>query len=166
MSQMGFGHKWRNWISSCLSTASISVMINGSPLKEFKMKHRLHQGDLLSPLLFLIVAEALQIAIIEACNKGVFKGLSLAESKVNVSLLQYANDALFFGEWSRSNAKNLIHILKCFETGSDLKINLSKNRLIGDGVPVRDVKGMASSLGCSNVSLPFIYLGLRAGKRM
>ncbi|GJW59088.1 putative RNA-directed DNA polymerase, eukaryota, reverse transcriptase zinc-binding domain protein [Tanacetum coccineum] len=129
ITQMGFGGKWRNWISSCLSSASISVMINGSPSKEFKMERGLRQGDLLSPLLFLIVAEALKIAIIEACNKGVFKAVSLAES-------------------------------------SDLKINLSKSRLIGVGVPVRDVEGMASSLGCSHDSLPFIYPGLPVGKRM
>ncbi|GKD24025.1 RNA-directed DNA polymerase, eukaryota, reverse transcriptase zinc-binding domain protein, partial [Tanacetum coccineum] len=96
---MEFGVKWINSMSSCLSSSSISVMINGSPSKEFKMQHGLCQGDSLSPLLFLLVAEALQISILEACNKGVFKGVSLTESGMNVSLLQYADDALFFGEW-------------------------------------------------------------------
>ncbi|GKA73672.1 putative RNA-directed DNA polymerase, eukaryota, reverse transcriptase zinc-binding domain protein [Tanacetum coccineum] len=100
------------------------------------------------------------------CNKGVFKGISLTESKVNVSLLQYADDALFFGEWSRSNAKNLIHILKCFEMGSGLKVNISKSRIIGVGVPATEVESMAASLGCAHDSLPFIYLGLPVGKRM
>ncbi|GJX48130.1 hypothetical protein Tco_0273320 [Tanacetum coccineum] len=45
-------------------------------------------GDPISPLLFLLVVEASQISIIEACNNGVFKGVSLAESsglKVNIS---------------------------------------------------------------------------------
>ncbi|GKD12876.1 reverse transcriptase domain, reverse transcriptase zinc-binding domain protein [Tanacetum coccineum] len=108
--------------------------------------------------------EALQISIIEACNKVVFKGISLAESKVNVSLLQYADDALFFGKWSRSNAKNLIHILKCFEMGSGLKVNISKSRIIGVDVPLTDVESMAALLGCAHESLPFIYLGLLVGK--
>ena len=62
-------------------------MINGSPSKEFKMERGLRQGDPLSPLLFLLIAETLQISVIEACNKGIFNGVSLAESKVNVSLL-------------------------------------------------------------------------------
>ncbi|GJY40280.1 arginine repressor C-terminal-like domain-containing protein [Tanacetum coccineum] len=97
-----------------------------SPSKEFKMERGLRQGDPLSPFLFLLVVEALQIAILEACSKGFFKGVSLAEGGVNISLLQYADDALFFGEWSRLNAKNLILILKCFENASGLKINLSK----------------------------------------
>nr|GEY02346.1 zinc finger, CCHC-type [Tanacetum cinerariifolium] len=40
--------------------------------------------------------EALQVMIIEACNKGIFKGISLAEDGANISLLQYVVDALFF----------------------------------------------------------------------
>ncbi|GKC44027.1 putative RNA-directed DNA polymerase, partial [Tanacetum coccineum] len=87
MRKMGFRAKWRNWISSCLSSATILVMINGSPSKEFKMERGLRQGDPLSPFLFLLVVEALQTSIIEACCKGLFKGVSLAESGMNVSLL-------------------------------------------------------------------------------
>ncbi|GJZ53830.1 RNA-directed DNA polymerase, eukaryota, reverse transcriptase zinc-binding domain protein [Tanacetum coccineum] len=138
MEQMGFGLKWRNWIRACLSSASISVLIDGSPSNEFKMEMGLHQGDPLSPFLFLLVSEALQVSIIEACSKGFYKGVFLAEDGSNVSLLQYADDALFFGKWSRSNARNLILILK----------------------------SVASSLNCSHDSVPFTYLGLPVGKRM
>ncbi|GJY72569.1 RNA-directed DNA polymerase, eukaryota, reverse transcriptase zinc-binding domain protein [Tanacetum coccineum] len=60
MAQMGFGVKWRKWIGSCLSSATISVLINGSPSKEFYMERGLRQGDPLSLLLFLLVVEALQ----------------------------------------------------------------------------------------------------------
>ncbi|GKF88208.1 putative RNA-directed DNA polymerase, eukaryota, reverse transcriptase zinc-binding domain protein [Tanacetum coccineum] len=101
MRQMGFGEKWRKWMGACLASASISVMVNGSPSKEFKMERGLRQGDPLSPFLFLIVAEALQIAVLEACSKGVYKGITLADGGANLSLLQYADDALFIGEWSR-----------------------------------------------------------------
>ncbi|GJY81621.1 cysteine-rich receptor-like protein kinase, partial [Tanacetum coccineum] len=88
MRQMGFGSKWRNWITSCLSSASISILVNGSPTKEFKLEKGLRQGDPLSPFLFLIVAEALQVSILEACNKGFYKGLYLVDNNTNISLLQ------------------------------------------------------------------------------
>ncbi|GJS21791.1 reverse transcriptase domain, reverse transcriptase zinc-binding domain protein [Tanacetum coccineum] len=130
------------------------------------MERGLRQGDPLSPFLFLFVVEAHQIAILEAFSKGFFKGVSLAEGGVNISLLQYADDALFFGEWSRLNAKNLILILKCFENASGLKINLSKSRLFGIGVPEVDVEMVASSLGCIHDYVPFMYLGLLLGKKM
>ncbi|GJZ48173.1 putative RNA-directed DNA polymerase [Tanacetum coccineum] len=131
MRQMGFGSKWRSWISSCLSSASISVLVNGSPTKEFKLERGLRQGDPLSPFLFLIVAEALQVSILEACDIGLYKGIFLAKSGANLSLLQYADDALFFGKWSRENALSLIHILRCFELASGLKVNIDKSRVMG-----------------------------------
>nr|GEY21053.1 hypothetical protein [Tanacetum cinerariifolium] len=34
----GFSCKWRTWISSCLNSAFASVLINGSPTKEFKVE--------------------------------------------------------------------------------------------------------------------------------
>ncbi|GJU45999.1 RNA-directed DNA polymerase, eukaryota [Tanacetum coccineum] len=144
----------------------ISVLINGSPSIEFKMERGLRQGDPLSPFLFLLVAEALQVSIIEACNKGLFKGVYLAEDGSNVSLLQCADDALFFRKWSRSNARNLILILKCFEEASGLNFNLSRSRIFGVGVGLDEVEAMASSLNYSHDNLPFMYLSFPVGKSM
>ncbi|GKC89097.1 putative RNA-directed DNA polymerase [Tanacetum coccineum] len=166
MRQMGFGHKWRNWIASFLSSTSISVLINGSPSNEFFMERGLRQGDPLSPFLFLLVAKALQVTILNACDRGLFTGVCLANSGKNISLLQFADDALFFGEWSSTNAYNLINILRCFEMGSGLKINLDKSCLFGVGIPVSEVISVASSLGCAHGIIPFIYLGLPVGRRM
>nr|GFB13085.1 putative RNA-directed DNA polymerase, eukaryota, reverse transcriptase zinc-binding domain protein [Tanacetum cinerariifolium] len=136
MTQMRFGDKWRRWITSCLCSASISVLIN--------------------------FAEALQISIIQACNTGLFNGVSLVDGGSNISLLQYADDALVFGKWSRSTARNLILILKCFEEASRFKINLSKSRLFGVGVNSDEVEAVASSLNCSYDSIPFMLSARKA----
>ncbi|GJX43860.1 putative RNA-directed DNA polymerase, partial [Tanacetum coccineum] len=166
MCQMGFGAKWCKWIHACLSSASISILINGYPSKEFSMERGLRKGDPLSPFLFLIIAEALQVMMIESCNKGIFKGLFLAKNDTNISLLQYVDNALFFGEWSKTNALCLVHILKCFHDVSGLKINLAKCQLFGIGVPLADVESIARSINCSYSSLTFTYLGLPVGKDM
>ena len=51
----------------------------------------------------------------EAVEKGIFKGVVVGADRVVVSHLQYADDTIFFGEWSKENAKALMCILKCFE---------------------------------------------------
>lgn len=77
MMQMNFGSKWRRWIRSCLDSASVSILINGSPSNEFCLEKGVRQGDPLAPFLFIIAAEALNIAMKEAAGKGVFSGSQL-----------------------------------------------------------------------------------------
>lgn len=152
MVQMGFGFKWCNRIRNCLSSASVSILINGSPSNELQMKRGLRQGDPLSPFLFLLVAKALQVTMVDACNKGIFKGFSLGNNDLCIPLLQYADDALFFGDWSFSNIKALARILKCFQDASGLRVNFSKSKLYGVGVPLIEVEHMSQSIFCRHGS--------------
>ena len=52
MKEMGFDRKWVKWIKACLSSTSISILVNGSPTKEFKMNQGIRQGDPLAPFSF------------------------------------------------------------------------------------------------------------------
>ncbi|GKD24023.1 hypothetical protein Tco_1225726 [Tanacetum coccineum] len=79
MSQVGFCHKWRKWIHSFLDLTFASVL--GSPTLEFKLHRGLRQGDILSPLLFILEIEALNVAFIEAKNKNFFHGVEVGVNK-------------------------------------------------------------------------------------
>lgn len=37
LSKLGFCELWRSWIYQCISSATISILINGSPTKDFHM---------------------------------------------------------------------------------------------------------------------------------
>nr|GEU49539.1 putative RNA-directed DNA polymerase, eukaryota, reverse transcriptase zinc-binding domain protein [Tanacetum cinerariifolium] len=163
---MVFGLRCCSWIKECLELTSVSVLVNGSPSKEFLMERGLCQGDPLSPFLFLIGVETLQVTILKACNKNIFKGLSLAYDGANVSILQYTDNAIFFGKWSLRNAASLVKILKCLQDASGLKVNLAKSKIYGIGVPREEVASIACLIHYGFDSLSFIYLGLSIDRDM
>jgi hypothetical protein len=69
---MNFPLKWRQWISECIRTASISVLVNGSPTKEFYFEKGLRQGDPLLPFLFLIAIEGLNATMMVSTQASLF----------------------------------------------------------------------------------------------
>nr|GFA14429.1 RNA-directed DNA polymerase, eukaryota [Tanacetum cinerariifolium] len=143
----GFGPRWHNWIQAIFSSNMASLLINGSPTIEFPIHRGLKQGDLLAPLLFILVMESLHISVSRVVNDGLFKGIQISGS-MHLSHLFYADDAVFLGEWSESNLDNLIRILKCFLRASGLRINVNKSQILGVGLPMDTVMQGASRIGC------------------
>nr|KAJ0206388.1 hypothetical protein LSAT_V11C500253360 [Lactuca sativa] len=153
--QMNFGCKWRRWISSCLSSAKASVLFNGSPTEEFSISKWVRQGDPLSPFLFILVMEGLNIAVKSACDNLIIHGIKLPGDGPVISHLLYADDAIFVGEWDYENLKNLSRILKCFHISSWLNVNFLKSCLFGVGIDKENLSSTAQALRCRHGEFPF-----------
>ena len=67
----GFPTKWIKWIENILGLGSSSIILNSIPRKTFKCKRGVRQGDPLSPLLFVLVADPLQSIVNKAWLMGV-----------------------------------------------------------------------------------------------
>ncbi|XP_071705407.1 uncharacterized protein [Rutidosis leptorrhynchoides] len=165
MEFMGFGVRWRHWILSCLKSTPILVLVNGSLTSEFKLERGVRQGDPLSPFLFILTAEGLNALTKAAVNSNLFVGSEIGSDKICVSHLPYADDTIYFVEWSSQNFRNLMKLLKYFELTSGLKVNYKKSKLYGVGVNNCEVETMAKQLGCDFDTLPFEYLGLPIGSK-
>nr|GEU64911.1 putative RNA-directed DNA polymerase, eukaryota, reverse transcriptase zinc-binding domain protein [Tanacetum cinerariifolium] len=156
---------FRRWIAGCLNSAKGSVLVNGSPTAEFKFHRGLKQGDPLSPFLFILVMKSLHRSFSKVLEEGLYKGIYINNSLL-LSHLFYADDAVFVAEWNRSNISTIVRVLKCFHIALGLKINLSKSKLSGIGVSKREIDEAAAIVGCSTLSLPFQYLGVKIGAPM
>nr|KAJ0200215.1 hypothetical protein LSAT_V11C600306310 [Lactuca sativa] len=160
---MGFGNRWRFWIRGSLASSRAFVLINGVPTKEFPITKGVRQGDLLSPFLFIIAMEGLNVAIRSAIQNSLYSGISLPNNGPSISHLFYADDVLFVGDCSLSNFKNLSRILKCFHVVSGLNVNFHKSKVYGIGIENSDVVSCANIMGCEAANLPFVYLGVPVG---
>jgi hypothetical protein len=56
---LGFGLRWRNWISSLWCTTSSCYLLNGQPGQRILHCIGVRQEDPLSPMLFLLAMEPL-----------------------------------------------------------------------------------------------------------
>ncbi|RVW64332.1 putative ribonuclease H protein [Vitis vinifera] len=165
MQKMGFGEKWLEWIKWCISTASFSVLINGTPKGFFQSSRGLRQGDPLSPYLFLIAMEVFSSFLKRVVDNGYISGCQVKgrnEGGIQISHLLFTADTLVFCQASQDQLTYLSWLLMWFEVASGMRINLDKSELIPVGRVV-DIDDLALDFGCKVGSLPSTYLGLPLG---
>lgn len=164
MLKMNFPILWRSWIMECVTTATASVLVNGCPTNEFCFERGLRQGDPLSPFLFLLASEGLNVMMNAMVANRLFSPYTIGtQYVVSVSHLQFADDTLLVGVKSWSNVRALKAVLVLFESISGLKVNFNKSMLFGYNVNGSWLHEASSVLRCKHGRLPFVYLGLPIG---
>ena len=163
LEKMNFPPQWCEWIMTCVSTASASILINGSPSMPFKLQRGLRQGDPLSPFLFVLIVEALNQMIGKATSLNLWSGVETCKNGMTVTHLQYADDTLIFCDASLSSLKNIKQALILFHLASGLQFNFHKSSLMGINTQAEWLQDAAKSLLCKTGHIPFTYLGLPIG---
>jgi len=148
----------------CICTATSSVLVNGCPTDEFKIERGLRQGDPISPFLFLIVNEGLNVMMNALVDVGLFTGYKVGTSpSVSITHLQFVDDTLLVGTRSWANIRALKAMLLLFEASSGLKVNFHKSMLFGINTHDSWLTEASSVLRCKMGRLPFFYLGIPIG---
>lgn len=102
---MGFGTTWRKWIKVCLETGYSSILIKGSPTKEFRLEKGVRQGVPLSLLSYLLLWWRLfTFLFLKLVEKKLFNGV---KNNVCISQFKFADDVVFVANWSLMETKIL-----------------------------------------------------------
>ncbi|CAK8537008.1 unnamed protein product [Lathyrus sativus] len=162
LTKMGFGSLWRKWMDNLIFQSKMSVLVNGSPTKEFEVEKGLRQGDPLSPFLFVIVAEGLAGLVRKSQELGEFEGF-VVNGKCMVDLLQFADDTLIVGEGTWKHVWAIKAVLRAFELVSGLGINYHKSKLIGVNISSNFLDAASFVLSCRKEDSSVNFLGIPIG---
>lgn len=124
LQHMGFTRRWLNWISLVLSTASTKIIVNGTPGRRICHARGLRQGDPFSPILFVLVMEALNSTVKLADNEGLLN--SLGPDRIKERIFLYADDVVLFLSPSQKDLVITNTIFQLFGWASGLHVNPSK----------------------------------------
>ncbi|XP_026458603.1 uncharacterized protein LOC113359140 [Papaver somniferum] len=158
---MGVSGIAHSLIMTCVSTASFSINLNGSPQGLFRSERGIRQGYPLSPTLFIICSQGLSLLIIQAEIQGLYQGYKLNRWAPNINHLMFADDLFFFGENTRTNVRNLMKLLDDYAKLSGQMINYEKSSIhFSKGIHVWMRQTTIQDMGVRDMAVEDKYLGI------
>lgn len=145
-------------------TTSFAVIVNGGP-NIFTALRGLRKGDPLSPLLFIIVMEALNKLLDRAKELKLLQEIFMGHrgNQIELTHLFFVDDAFIFCHPDIRSLIFLKCILLCFQAVPGLKTNLHKSELVVMGT--QSSESLAQILDYKVSQLSILYLGAPFGAK-
>lgn len=112
----------------CISSVSISFLVNGTSEDFFRTARGLQQRDPLSLFLFNIVMETRSCLASMVEREGILQGCHFGAEGPFIPLIHYVDDTLFFLKADLDQVRDLRTIVLIFETVSGIQVNPQKQR--------------------------------------
>ncbi|XP_062013994.1 uncharacterized protein LOC133730411 [Rosa rugosa] len=159
--KLGFHHTWVRLVMNCVTSTSMTLLINGSPGRKFRPTRGLRQCDQLSPFLFLFINDVLSTMIRKIYNAGLLDAIKLNTNDPLVSHLFFADDSIFFLKATLSNCEVLSDTIHQYCCASGQSINKQKSTLFFSHNTQPEIVHLISSV-LDMKSVPNLghYLGL------
>ncbi|GJY53051.1 RNA-directed DNA polymerase, eukaryota, reverse transcriptase zinc-binding domain protein [Tanacetum coccineum] len=166
LQRFGFHDSMINLIMVCLTTASFSICVNREIHGFFKGKWGLRQGDPMSPYLFTIVMEVLNLMVkrqIKLDNRFKFHW---GCSRIKLTHLCFADDLLMLCHGDHISASILRRALDEFSMTSGLYPSMDKSTIFYGNIPDDVKEGIWLAMPFREGELPVMYLGIPLTSKM
>ncbi|XP_031100850.1 uncharacterized protein LOC116004818 [Ipomoea triloba] len=161
LQRFGFSTYFINLIMNFLNATRLSVLVNGVSCGFFKPSRGVKQGDPLSPLLFILVSEALSRSLLLHYGSGLISPYETSFRCPIITHLGFADDIIIFANGGVNSLRNLSKVLKIYQQASGQKINSDKSFFItSKHCNLNRITAMEEILDMKRSSLPFRYLGV------
>ena len=116
-------------IMSCVSSSSISILLNGGKLEPFHPSRGIRQGDPLSPYLFIMCMVVLGFLISWRCEGNLWDLVQASRGGQAFSHIFFADDLVLF---AKAYLRNCISVRETLDTFCELSgktVSLNKSKV-------------------------------------
>ncbi|XP_075080592.1 uncharacterized protein LOC142166075 [Nicotiana tabacum] len=113
-----FFHQNNHFNMSCLTTSSVSILVNGTQTRYFHPSRGIRQGDLISPYFCIICMKRLSRNIDSVVADKKWFPISINRGCPRISDMFFANDLTMFAGANRRNYTTILSILDNFNIAS------------------------------------------------
>ena len=153
-------------IMSCVSTTSISILLNRGRLTPFMPTRGLRQGDPFSPYLFTLCMEYLGFLINKSCRRDEWTPLKASKHNLGISHLFFADDLMLFAKANKAGADSIQKVLSKFCKESGQLISAEKSCIyFSPNVPLNARDDIYGLLNIAETSCLGKYLGFPLNHR-
>ena len=145
---------------SCVTSGSYSILVNGVPSEPFATSRGLHEGDPISPYLFIILVEGLGYFLKLRAHQGIIDGWTWGVGLPPLSHLQFVDDTSFMGQAHLQEATSFRYALDVYLAALGQKVNEKKSSIFFFNTPRAIQQRIDAILRFQIMSLPFVYLGI------
>jgi hypothetical protein len=128
--RLGFNSHFIQLIYTCISSSSLSILVNQQPTSYFYPQRGLRQGCPLSPYLFVIAINELSLRLQEQMTISNLQGVSLAPGAPTIHSLLFADDLILCGTATMEEVAVIKNVLYNFCTQSGQTPNLNKSSIL------------------------------------
>lgn len=116
------------FIMNCISSSSISILVNGSQTSFFSPSRGIRQGDLLYPYIFILCMEILSTYIHHQVDILKWDPISISPKGPHISHLFFVDDLILMSKSSTYSIRMMGACMKFFRKLSGQRINSLKSR--------------------------------------
>eukprot|EP00253_Pinus_taeda_P017896 PITA_17896 len=143
-----------------VTSTSFSIMLNGAPSNTFTPSRGLRQGDMLFPLLFVLMIEGLGREIKLENVEGRIQGIKLTPDGEANTHQQFVDDTMLQGVPIVSEARAIKEILNDFNMVAGIEVSQNKSIVFFFNINIAIQRNITRILGFKREQLPSKYLGI------
>ncbi|XP_071688225.1 uncharacterized protein [Rutidosis leptorrhynchoides] len=160
LAKFGFHDKMVGWIMNCVSTTKFSVCINNEIKGYFHGGRGLRQGDPISPYLFTLVMEVLNLILANSIKVNPLFKFHVGCKKMKLTHVCFADDLLVFCHGDVNSIKVIKQALEEFSQVSGLLPDMHKSTVFFGSVNMGLQNEITQLLPFKVGKLPVKYLGV------